>query len=45
LETEVDIDTDGLIAHRYLFHPRDELSIDCSDVTVKIESRYGNGGL
>ena len=38
LETEVDCDEKGVFAHRFLFWPRDELSIDFGQVAMEIES-------
>lgn len=39
LYDEVDIDDDGLLSHRLLFWPRDELTIDCQELRVEVTPR------
>lgn len=39
LNHEVDIDDDGLVVHRMLFWPRDEVTIDCTTLDVCIVDR------
>lgn len=39
LYSEVDIDDDGLLAHRMLFWPRDELTIDFGELGLEVTSR------
>jgi hypothetical protein len=39
LNHEVDIDDDGLVVHRLLFWPRDEVTIDCTTLDVSIAER------
>jgi len=48
LYDEVDIDDDGLLSHRLLFWPRDEVTIDCQalriEVTPRADRRVALGG-
>lgn len=39
LYDEVDIQPDGLLTHRILFHPRDEVTIDFETVSVSVSPR------
>ena len=37
--SEVDLDDDGNPVHRMLFEPRDEVTIDCSSITLRVSPR------
>jgi hypothetical protein len=39
LESEVDCDDEGVFSHRLLFWPRDELTIDFTDLSLEIADR------
>ena len=39
LYSEVDVDEDGVLAHRLLFWPRDELTIDFEALTLEVQPR------
>ena len=39
LETEVDCGPDGVLSHRFLFWPRDEVTVDFDEVSVAYEGR------
>jgi hypothetical protein len=39
LYSEVDVDEQGVLAHRLLFWPRDELTIDFEALTLEVQPR------